>query len=336
MSGKKAILSKEVLRPDNDGCLRKIAMNILDLKYVAEIAKTGSMTQAAANLYMNQPNLSKAIISLEKELGITIFRRSSKGVSLTKEGNEFLLSTKEILEKFELLEAKYKKEEMTHFFGISVPRASYISYAFTHFIEEIADAKNLQIDFIETSSKQVIQNVASKKHNLGIIRYALEYERYFNKLMGELDLCGNTLLEYEYVVVMSRNGPLAQKEVIELSDLSNLIEMLHGDSTIPLLAAGEIRKPMHCTNNRKNIYIYERGSQFDLLINVPNTYMWVSPIPSEILKRYELVQKSVNVKDNLYRDVLIYPKSYQMTDSERRFLGHLYRMRDAIQGSSFA
>ncbi len=306
-------------------------MNILDIKYVAEIAKTGSMTQAATNLYMNQPNLSKSIISLEKELGITIFRRSSKGVSLTKEGNDFVLATREIIEKFEAVETKYKAEEIKYYFGISVPRASYISYAFTKFVGEIANAKNLQLDFSETSSMQAIQDVSSQKHNFAIIRYAVEYERYFNKLLCELDLCGETLLEFEYVTVMSDNGPLAHKQVLDLNDLSNLIEIIHGDSAIPSLTTGEIRKPLHGTNNKKNICIYERGSQFDLLTNVLTTYMWVSPIPPEMLARYQLVQKSVAIKDNHYRDVLIYPNAYQMTDTDRKFLSHLYRMRDIIQ-----
>lgn len=306
-------------------------MNILDIKYVAEIAKTGSMTQAAANLFMNQPNLSKSIIALEKELGIIIFRRSSKGVSLTKEGKDFLLSTKEILEKFEAVESKYKTEEMKHSFGISVPRASYISYAFTQFVEELADVKNLHIEFMETNSMQVIHNVSSQKHNYGIIRYSVEYEKYFNKLLCELDLGSDTLLEFEYVAVMSLNSPLAEKETLSLSDLSNQIEIIHGDSSIPSLPTGEIRKPIHCSNNRKNILIYERGSQFDLLTNVPSTYMWVSPIPPQMLKQHQLIQKRIDIKENLYRDVLIYPNAYQMVDTDRKFLNHLYKARDVIQ-----
>ena len=306
-------------------------MDMLDLKYVAEVAKTGSMTQAAANLYMNQPNLSKSILALEKELGITIFRRSSKGVSLTKEGNQFLLSTKEILEKFEGIESKYKIDETKHYFSISVPRASYISYAFTSFVKEIADTNKLQIDFAETSSMQVIQNVSTGKHHLGIIRYSMEYEKYYHKLLRELDLYGDTLLEFEYVALMSSTEPLANKKILQLSDLSELIEIVHGDTGIPSLASGEIRKPEHITSSKKIIYIYERGSQFDLLTNVPSTYMWVSPIPSEMLTRYQLIQKKVEIKMNKYRDVIIYPNGYQMTDTDRKFLGCLYRMRDMIK-----
>jgi DNA-binding transcriptional LysR family regulator len=306
-------------------------MDMLDIKYVAEVAKTGSMTQAAANLYMNQPNLSKSILALEKELGITIFRRSSKGVSLTKDGNQFLLSTKEILEKFEAIESKYKTEETKHFFSISVPRASYISYAFTSFVREIADTNMLQIDFAETSSMQVIQNVSSGKHHLGIIRYSMEYERYYHKLLRELDLYGDMLLEFEYVALMSNSESHVNKKVLQLSDLADLIEVVHGDTGIPSLASGEIRKPEPITSSKKIIYIYERGSQFDLLVNVPSTYMWVSPIPPEMLARYQLIQKRVEVKMNKYRDVIIYPNGYQLTDTDRKFLGYLYRMRDMIK-----
>ncbi len=306
-------------------------MDMLDIKYVAEVAKTGSMTQAAANLYMNQPNLSKSILALEKELGITIFRRSSKGVSLTKEGNQFLLSTKEILEKFEAIESRYKIEETKHYFSISVPRASYISYAFTSFIKGIANTNMLQIDFAETSSMQVIQNVSSGKHHLGIIRYSMEYEKYYHKLLRELDLHGDMLLEFEYVALMSNSEAFANKNVLQLSDLAELIEVVHGDTGIPSLVSGEIRKPEPITSSKKIIYIYERGSQFDLLTNVPSTYMWVSPIPSEMLTRYQLIQKRVEVKMNKYRDVIIYPNGYQMTDTDRKFLGYLYRMRDMIK-----
>ncbi len=306
-------------------------MNITDLKYVAEIAKTGSMSQAAVNLYMNQPNLSRSIIALEKELGITIFRRSSKGVSLTREGNEFLLSSKEILEKFEAIESKYKKEDQKHYFGISVPRASYISYAFTQFVGEIFNSKNLQMEFLETNSMQVIQNVSSQKHNYGIIRYAVGYEKYFHKLLTELNLDSDSLLEFQYLTIMSKNGPLANKKALKVSDFESLIEIIHGDSTIPSLTTGEIRKPMNLSNNQKNIYIYERGSQFDLLMNVPTTYMWVSPIPPEMLMSYQLILKKVEGSERLFRDVLIHHKAYQMTETDRRFLNCLYQVRDRMQ-----
>ena len=72
-------------------------MNLMHLKYAAEIAKVGSLNKAAENLYMGQPNLSRAIRELETSLGITIFVRSAKGMSVTPEGEEFLRYARKIL-----------------------------------------------------------------------------------------------------------------------------------------------------------------------------------------------------------------------------------------------
>ena len=89
-------------------------MNTQHLKYAVEVERTGSITQAADNLYMAQPNLSKAIKELEDTLGISIFRRTSKGVVPTEKGAEFLVYAKRILtqlEKVEALNARAKDAE---------------------------------------------------------------------------------------------------------------------------------------------------------------------------------------------------------------------------------
>lgn len=83
-------------------------MNILHLKYAVEVAKAGSLSKAAEALYMNQPNLSRAIKELEASLGITIFGRSAKGVYVTPEGEEFLGYARKILSQIDEVEAIYK------------------------------------------------------------------------------------------------------------------------------------------------------------------------------------------------------------------------------------
>ena len=65
-------------------------MNLLHLKYAVEVSKTKSISKAAENLFMGQPNLSRAIRELEESLGIVIFERSTKGNSVTEAGAEFL------------------------------------------------------------------------------------------------------------------------------------------------------------------------------------------------------------------------------------------------------
>ena len=106
-------------------------MNILHLKYAVEISRTKSISQAAENLYMGQPNLSRAIKELEENLGITIFERTPKGISVTPDGEEFLQYAKRIIKQVEDVEAMYKNgREKKQKFSVCVPRASYISYAF--------------------------------------------------------------------------------------------------------------------------------------------------------------------------------------------------------------
>lgn len=306
-------------------------MDIIHLKYVVEIAKTGSMTKAADNLYMYQANLSKAIKELESELGIIIFKRSSKGATLTKDGSELLLRAKDIISRFDQMEMLYKKDgNIKKSFSISVPRASYISFAFTKFISDIAETKNLEMDFCETNSMQAINNIVERKNNLGVIRYSLGYEKYYSKLLRDLDIKSDILLDFKYLAVMSVSNPLASSETIFANELSNMIEIVHGDSSIPALSCGHIHRSNMDFSISKCIMVYERGSQFDLLVNVPTSYMLVSPIPNEMIKQYNLVQKHVhNIKEQ-YRDVLIYHKEYRFSDTDMLFINKLHQTRDEV------
>ena len=84
-------------------------MNIQHLKYAVEVAKTGSISKAAETLYINQPNLSRAIRELEGSLGITLFERSAKGMTSTREGREFLRNAEKVLAELDEIENYYKK-----------------------------------------------------------------------------------------------------------------------------------------------------------------------------------------------------------------------------------
>lgn len=111
-------------------------MNILHLKYAVEVAKTGSINKAAEQLFMAQPNLSRAIKELEADLGITIFDRSAKGMVLTIEGREFINYARQILHQIDEVEHIYKHgKAQKQKFSVSVPRTGYISEAFSRFFE---------------------------------------------------------------------------------------------------------------------------------------------------------------------------------------------------------
>ena len=305
-------------------------MNLQHLKYMVEVERVGSITKAAANLFMGQPNLSKAIKEVENEIGITVFKRSAKGVFPTDKGAEFLEYAKTILVQMEKIEGLYKPELTdTIRFGISVPRATYITHAFTSFVNELDPAKRISIDFRETNSMDAISNVCDSTSNLSVIRYNMDNEEYFMSLLSEKNLRHEIILKFNYRLILSADNPLAKSDDISESELSEYIEIIHGDYEIPYISSGYIRKNDSGAVHRR-IYVYERGSQFDLLTDVDNTFMWVSPMPEDTLKRFNLVQKKCRESIKQYADILIYPSSYRISEYDEAFINKLYKMRDQV------
>jgi hypothetical protein len=119
---------------------------------------------------------------------------------------------------------------------------------------------------------------------------------------------------------MSKSNPLAHTERIEPEDLENLIEISHGDPTVPALPVSMLMEMKQKDAVSREIVVYERQSQFELLCEIPNTYMWASPTPSSILERYPLVQRTCEIPGNLYKDVFIYRKGYRLTREDSLFL----------------
>lgn len=298
-------------------------MNILHMKYAVEVARVGSLNKAAENLILAQPNLSRAIKELERELGIQIFKRSSTGMTLTVEGEEFIGYAKDILDHIEQVDMIYKTGAAKKLrFSISVPRACYISEAFAEFSKSIPD-KNVEIFYKETNSQRTISNILNSGYKLGIIRYAENYDKYFKAMLDEKKLACELIAEFSYQLIMSRDNPLAQKEEITFDDLSDYIRIAHADPYVPSLSMAKVVREELPDNVKRCIYIFERASQFDLLSKNTNTFMWVSPTPCDILEKYNLVQKKCKSNTKVYRDILIYKKGYKLTELDKRFITEL-------------
>ncbi len=306
-------------------------MNTLHFKYAVEVERTRSITQAADNLYMAQPNLSKAIRELEDTLGIPIFERTPKGVVPTQKGAEFLSYAKNILSQLDKMEALYRPENPgRQCFAISIPRASYIADGFTKFAAELDMQKEIEISMQETNSMQAIANIAEHQFNLGIIRYQTAYENYFLDYLADKQICHDAIWEFDYLALMSKRHPLANAKQVEYAKLSSFIEIVHGDTMVPYIPSCAVRKSDGSPQGEKQIFVYERCSQFDLLMQIPKTYMWVSPIPDEFLRRYELVQRKCDASHHRYKDVLIYPKGYKFSALDKKFLDKLYESKNDV------
>ncbi|MBQ2736319.1 MAG: LysR family transcriptional regulator [Clostridia bacterium] len=306
-------------------------MNIQYLKYAIEVEKHKSISKAAKNLYMGQPNLSRAIKELEDSLGIVIFERTSKGIAVTPNGEEFLQYAKRILSQIDELEEIYKtgKSDKQQF-SACVPRAGYIAYAFSELAKSIKTDTPAEIFYKETNSMRAINNVLRGEYNLAIIRYQEAFEKYFESMFKEKNLVAKTITEFSYVLAMSVNNPLAKKEDITPEDLSDYIEIAHADPYVPSLPVIDVKKAEMSEFVDKRIYVFERASQYMLLEQVPNTFMWVSPMPDEMLANNNLVERECGYMKKKYKDVLIYRDNYKLTDIDKKFISLVLKAKEGM------
>lgn len=164
-------------------------MNTTVLRYVVEVNRVRSISKAAQNLYMGQPNLSRAIKDLEAELGITIFKRTAKGVTPTPRGEEFLAYAQSITAQLDELESLYRPHSTTALeLNVAVPRASYVAAAFADFLNGRVDREHINVHFRETDANNTVNLVASGDMDFGIIRYQVRHEGYFQQLLAENQL----------------------------------------------------------------------------------------------------------------------------------------------------
>lgn len=236
-------------------------MNVLWLKYAVEVAKKGSISSAAKSLYMEQPNLSRAIKDLEDTLEVKIFDRTTKGIVVTPQGEELLHYAESILRQLDDVENMYKnKVEKVQRFSISVPRASYISAAFAEFSAGLDHTKPMEIFYKETNSIRAINNILHADYKLGIIRYAEDFANHFNDMLNSKELHSEIITDFTYSIIMNENSPLAQKERVTFADLKDYIEIAHADPYVPSLSLAAVKKSELPDDINKRIFVFERAS----------------------------------------------------------------------------
>ena len=306
-------------------------MNILHMKYAVEVARTNSINKAAEELFVGAPALSRAIKELEAGLGVTLFDRSAKGMTLTPDGELFVSYAEKALKQIEDIEAIFKDGTTAkRQFSLSAPRASYIAAAFAEFSQKIAADEDIELFYKETNAYRVINNLIKDDFKLGILRYSEQYESYYRQMMNEKGLVGEQITEFTYVLIMSKESPLALKNRITAGDLNGFTEIAHGDPYVPSLSFSEVKKYELPDHKGSRIYVFERGSQFELLSKNLNTYMWVSPIPEDLLERYGLTTRVSEDSRRVYKDVLIHRKDYTLSELDRSFIEELTKAKRKV------
>ena len=301
-------------------------MDLQQLRYAVTVAETGSITAAAKRLYMGQPNLSRSIRELEAELGITLFERTARGVVPTQSGEGFLGYARSILAQMDSLEEMFRpRREPDGGLFVTAPRASYAARAYARCLREHGRAP-FGARYREAPASGVISDVASGAARLGIVRWQAAHAAALDELLRENSLSGEMLWDFSMVVVMHESHPLAALAEIPYRVLGEYPELVHGDLT-PVMPPESTQPPQ--AGHLSYVAVFDRGTQFDLLRDLPDSYIWASPAPFDVLERHGLVQKPCR-SGTRYRDVLVYRRPGAFNAMERNFINGLRREIDAL------
>lgn len=194
-------------------------MTLAQLRYAITISNAASMNEAARNLFISQPSLSSAIKDLEEEIGIQLFRRSNRGISVTPEGEEFLGYARQVVEQYKLMESKYiSKEQTKKKFSVSTQHYTFAVDAFVEMVKQFG-MDEYEFAIHETKTYSVIEDVKNFKSEIGIL-YVNDFNRnVLTKLFHEYNLEFHEILKCSIYVYMWKGHPLADREEINLEEL---------------------------------------------------------------------------------------------------------------------
>ena len=196
-------------------------MNMNQIKYVLAAADSASMREAAAKLYISQPALSVSIRDMEEELGIVIFDRSSKGISLTDEGREFITYAKKAAGQYEVLEDRYLSGDRSRErFSVSTQHYNIAVKAFAEILKR-SDPKSYLFAIRETKTQEVLLDVRDLRSEVGIISFSDSQEPVIRKLFRDYQLEFVPLMQRETYVYVWEDHPLAGRTEISLEELSD-------------------------------------------------------------------------------------------------------------------
>lgn len=261
-------------------------MTIQQIKYAIGIAETGSFNKAAEKLYVSQPSLTSTIHDLENDLGIQIFNRSGRGVTLTNDGQEFISNAKQVYLSFLNLSQKYgENSQIKKKFGVST---QHYSFAVKSFVEMVKSFNTNEYEFAvrETRTQEVIEDVASLKSELGIL-YLSDFNRKpIESILKSKNLEFHHLINCKAFVYIWKGHPLAKKKSISFSDLQDFpcLSFEQGDGSSFYLA----EEILSTEEYHRTIKANDRASMLNLMVGL-NGYTLCSGIICEELNGSDYV-----------------------------------------------
>ena len=269
-------------------------MRIQQLHYIIKIVETGSMNEAAKQLFITQPSLSNAVRDLEREMGIDIFNRNPKGITLTKDGVEFLSYARQVVEQTALLEERYKSKT-THreLFSVSSQHYAFVVNAFVSLLGE-ADMTQYELFLRETRTWEIIDDVKNFRSEIGVL-FLNRYNRdVLTKMFDDNHLTYTSLFKAHPHIFVSKDNPLAKKKLIHLEDLEDFPYLSYDQGIHNSFYFSE--EIMSQIPHKKSIVVSDRATLFNLLIGLDG-YTIATGILNSKLNGDNIVSIPLDVED---------------------------------------
>lgn len=241
-------------------------MTLQQLRYVVEVAASGSITAAAARLFIAQPSLSKAISELESEMGITIFERTARGVVPTDDGTRFLSYARQVVEQADLLESQYKSSNPPRrVFAVSSQHYAFVVNAFVELVREYGAAR-YEFSLREGTTFGIIEDVRLQRSELGVL-YRNDFNReVLTSAIRAAELRFEPLFTAREHVFVSRQNPLASRSSVSLQDLEPYPRLSYDQGSKNSFFFAE--EPHITEQVDKAIVVTDRATLFNLLIGL--------------------------------------------------------------------
>ena len=241
-------------------------MTLTQLRYVVAVAEAGSISAAAARLFISQPSLSKSVSELEAEMGVHIFERGARGVRETEEGTRFLSYARQVVEQADLLESQYLHgTPPRRVFAVSSQHYAFVVNAFVELVRELGREK-YEFSLREGTTAGIIDDVRTQRSELGVI-----YRSHFNReviagAVSRAELKFEPLFVARPHVFVSRRSPLAGRESVTLADLAPFPRLTYDQGAQNSFFFSEEPHPTEAVD--KQIVVTDRATLFNLLIGL--------------------------------------------------------------------
>jgi DNA-binding transcriptional LysR family regulator len=241
-------------------------MTLQQLKYADAVATCGSISEAARRVFATQPTLTESIRALEEELRTALFTRTARGVTVTREGEEFLASARQILDDAARIAAKYTGKAVRRpQFAVSCQHYAFAVDAFMEVVKANgADAYDFTLR--ETVTSEIIDDVARHRSEIGILYLSSRNEKTLRKILKKEELQFEELYTAQPHVFLGKKHPLAKKKFIRPAELDDFPYITYEQGVENALYFAE--EVMPAIDRKKNIRVRDRATMTNLVLGL--------------------------------------------------------------------